>query len=254
MGNSLPDFAPADNPAASEPVFVTRLLTFLYLPVYNLWLLIFPANLSYDYSLYTIPLVDELASVENVLSFVLYTSLFITIVLYLRYISHFTGEQEKNEEYLKKITSNDSKNVRNNNSTTMLIASDHTFLCETLNLIVLGLTLLILPFLPATNLFFYVGFIVAERILYIPSIGFCLLMVTSVRLLLKYYGDKSEKIRNVLMVLLVLFASKTYHRNFSWKNEEALYRWAFLLLKPGVHWTFNCYRGIILTVFLFSKK
>jgi len=224
MGNSLPDFAPADNPAASEPVFVTRLLTFLYLPVYNLWLLIFPANLSYDYSLYTIPLVDELASVENVLSFVLYTSLFITIVLYLRYISHFTGEQEKNEEYLKKITSNDSKNVRNNNSTTMLIASDHTFLCETLNLIVLGLTLLILPFLPATNLFFYVGFIVAERILYIPSIGFCLLMVTSVRLLLKCYVDKSEKIRNVLMVLLVLFASKTYHRNFSWKNEEALYR------------------------------
>lgn len=38
----------------------------------------------------------------------------------------------------------------------------------------LALTLLVLPFVPATNLFFYVGFVVAERILYLPSVGFCL--------------------------------------------------------------------------------
>ena len=37
------------------------------------------------------------------------------------------------------------------------------------------LSLLALPFLPASNLFFYVGFVVAERVLYIPSAGFCLL-------------------------------------------------------------------------------
>lgn len=37
-----------------------------------------------------------------------------------------------------------------------------------------ALALLILPFLPATNLFFYVGFVIAERILYLPSVGFCL--------------------------------------------------------------------------------
>lgn len=38
------------------------------------------------------------------------------------------------------------------------------------------LSFLILPFLPATNLFFYVGFVVAERVLYMPSVGFCLLL------------------------------------------------------------------------------
>ena len=37
------------------------------------------------------------------------------------------------------------------------------------------LSLMALPFLPASNLFFYVGFVVAERVLYIPSAGFCLL-------------------------------------------------------------------------------
>lgn len=45
-----------------------------------------------------------------------------------------------------------------------------------LSLVLLGLALTILPFLPATNLFFYVGFVVAERVLYIPSMGFCLLV------------------------------------------------------------------------------
>lgn len=34
----------------------------------------------------------------------------------------------------------------------------------------------ILPFLPATNLFFPVGFVVAERVLYMPSMGFCMLV------------------------------------------------------------------------------
>lgn len=35
---------------------------------------------------------------------------------------------------------------------------------------------MVLPFLPASNLFFPVGFVVAERVLYIPSMGFCLLV------------------------------------------------------------------------------
>ena len=42
-------------------------------------------------------------------------------------------------------------------------------------LVALCLSLMALPFLPASNLFFYVGFVVAERVLYIPSAGFCLL-------------------------------------------------------------------------------
>lgn len=40
----------------------------------------------------------------------------------------------------------------------------------------LGLCITILPFLPASNLFFTVGFVLAERVLYIPSIGFCILV------------------------------------------------------------------------------
>lgn len=42
--------------------------------------------------------------------------------------------------------------------------------------ILISTSLLILPFLPATNVLFYVGFVVAERILYLPSVGYCLLI------------------------------------------------------------------------------
>ena len=43
-------------------------------------------------------------------------------------------------------------------------------------LFLLSLGLLVLPFIPATNLLFPVGFVVAERVLYLPSMGFCLLV------------------------------------------------------------------------------
>ncbi|VDP78658.1 unnamed protein product [Echinostoma caproni] len=41
--------------------------------------------------------------------------------------------------------------------------------------LVLALGLMVFPFLPASNLFFPVGFVVAERVLYTPSLGFSLL-------------------------------------------------------------------------------
>lgn len=41
----------------------------------------------------------------------------------------------------------------------------------------LSIALIVIPFLPAANIFYPVGFVIAERILYIPSAGFCLLVV-----------------------------------------------------------------------------
>ncbi|GIX67400.1 transmembrane and TPR repeat-containing protein 1 [Caerostris extrusa] len=47
--------------------------------------------------------------------------------------------------------------------------------------ILLYLCVLVLPFLPASNMFVTVGFVVAERVLYIPSIGFCILVTFGLR-------------------------------------------------------------------------
>ena len=37
--------------------------------------------------------------------------------------------------------------------------------------------MMVLPFIPASNLFFRVGFVVAERVLYLPSSGYIILLV-----------------------------------------------------------------------------
>ena len=49
--------------------------------------------------------------------------------------------------------------------------------------VMFSLALLIIPFLPASNLFLPVGFVVAERILYIPSMGLCILVPFGISIL-----------------------------------------------------------------------
>jgi len=49
----------------------------------------------------------------------------------------------------------------------------------------MGLALVVVPFLPASNIFFTVGFVVAERVLYLSSIGSCLITVLGFTLLSK---------------------------------------------------------------------
>jgi tetratricopeptide (TPR) repeat protein len=42
-----------------------------------------------------------------------------------------------------------------------------------------GVVLLVVPWIPASNIFIHVGFLVAERVLYIPSIGLCILLAAA---------------------------------------------------------------------------
>ena len=49
--------------------------------------------------------------------------------------------------------------------------TDHIF-----RQMVMAIAWLILPFIPAANIFFPVGFVVAERVLYLPSMGFSLIV------------------------------------------------------------------------------
>ena len=59
----------------------------------------------------------------------------------------------------------------------------------------MGLAFLVVPFLPATNVFFTVGFVVAERVLYLSSIGSCLITVLGLGFLSKKsYGKKVKKL------------------------------------------------------------
>ncbi|KAF8795853.1 Protein O-mannosyl-transferase Tmtc3 like protein [Argiope bruennichi] len=85
-----------------------------------------------------------------------------------------------------------------------------------------SLSLLVLPFLPASNLFFPVGFVVAERVLYIPSMGFCLLVAYGWNLLYKKLGKKGFMI--LLISVVIMFHSlKSVLRNNDWVSEKEIF-------------------------------
>jgi hypothetical protein len=80
-----------------------------------------------------------------------------------------------------------------------------------------------IPFLPATNLFVYVGFVVAERILYLSSVGFCLLVGLGVQMLIKQ-RQFHQMIFGSILILLLASGWRTIKRNGDWIDEEHLYR------------------------------
>ncbi|XP_022904598.2 protein O-mannosyl-transferase Tmtc3-like [Onthophagus taurus] len=87
--------------------------------------------------------------------------------------------------------------------------------------IVMSLALLILPFLPASNLFFPVGFVVAERVLYMPSMGFCLLVGYGWSVICEKKGRKLAW--TIFTVILLAHGSKTYLRNWDWESEYSIF-------------------------------
>jgi len=91
--------------------------------------------------------------------------------------------------------------------------------------IIIATSWMIIPYIPASNLFFPVGFVIAERILYIPSMGFCLLV--SLGFYKLYNQCKKSNVRNLFVAcyLILLFAHslKTITRNSDWHDELSIF-------------------------------
>lgn len=71
----------------------------------------------------------------------------------------------------------------------------------------------LVPFLPASNLFFTTGFVIAERILYLPSIGFVLLVAKGLQALLRRHAALAWLMQ---ALLLLSFGLKTFQRCYDW--------------------------------------
>ncbi|CAN7996192.1 unnamed protein product [Ixodes hexagonus] len=86
------------------------------------------------------------------------------------------------------------------------------------------LALTVVPFLPASNLFFRVGFVVAERVLYLPSLGFCALVVVGAAHLASWAPRHAKVMQLSLVALLVVFTCRSIQRSHEWRSEVDLYR------------------------------
>ncbi|XP_051801319.1 protein O-mannosyl-transferase TMTC1 isoform X2 [Acanthochromis polyacanthus] len=91
--------------------------------------------------------------------------------------------------------------------------------------VLVGMLFLVFPFIPASNLFFRVGFVVAERVLYMPSMGYCILVAHGLGRLCSVLGRFGATVLSVsMLLLLLLFSWKTVQQNNVWLSREALFR------------------------------
>ena len=256
MGSQPPEFAPSDNPAANTDQFLTRILTFLFLPVVNFWLLMCPRVLSFDWSMDTIPLIESIWDPRNLVSLLFYGVLAFTgIQLLKRVVSdgssmsdvsdlHLNGNAEasvhrgkvfddnrnrKGNQLHKRNQKSPDRTHNSSEKTNMMKefeGSVRTISTRSDKAALVAMATTIVSFIPATNLFFYVGFVIAERILYIPSVGFCLLAGIGVdRLYSQAPSNLTRKLTCLCMcVLVIVFSVKTVMRNEDWHDEESLYR------------------------------
>ncbi|XP_024085019.1 transmembrane and TPR repeat-containing protein 2-like, partial [Cimex lectularius] len=227
MGSNTPSFATSDNPTARCPSIFTRFFTFAYLPAFNGLLLLFPKWLSFDWSMDSVPRITSLFDCRNIFTILFYALLYIGVSRCIRDLRHCEEVAKKRRKCRgcghSGVYHTRACKLSNNNNypTTPCSCSTPSRVTKQSETIILSLAILVVPFLPATNLFFYVGFVVAERVLYLPSVGYCLLLGIG-------YAKLSTP-RNVLpqlalAVLLLTYSTKTYIRNMDWKDEESLYR------------------------------
>ncbi|CAG0883981.1 unnamed protein product [Darwinula stevensoni] len=88
--------------------------------------------------------------------------------------------------------------------------------------VLLSMLLMVFPYLPASNIIFPVGFVVAERVLYIPSLGFCLLVALGFEELRVKTRPKTWR-SLFLLNLLGCFTWRTLARNQDWSSRETLF-------------------------------
>ena len=165
-----------------------RQLHWAYLAAFNSWLLLCPSHLSAEYAMGTIPLIKSITDPRNALTLITLLGLLSIIILGLT--------RSRASQFWRVV---------------LFAASS-----------------LVIPFLPASNLFFPVGFVVAERVLYLPSMGFCMLVALGLWHLLMSLSHNKHALLNwfiklSLFYLLATHTAKTVVRNRAWFSSINLF-------------------------------
>lgn len=155
MGSKMPVFTKFDNPA-SFAAFPARHLTFNYLLPLNALLILYPKSLCADWTMNSIPLIQDWKDERNLQTLAFYL-VFLGLAVRAIIQLHSTS---KSESYMQKIS------------------------------LALSLSLTVIPFIPASNLLFPVGFVLAERVLYTPSVGYCCILAIGFIRIRQFFNSK----------------------------------------------------------------
>eukprot|EP00854_Cymbomonas_tetramitiformis_P002455 gene2455-3189_t len=197
-------FSSEDNPAAFEPELLTRALSYTNLYVLNALQLVWPARLCCDWN-GAVALVHSVWDPRNLGGLLLYAMLLALLMPGILSLAPPFAPAG----LISRLT---------------VDGAEH------------GVTMII-TFLPSSNIFLTVGFVIAERVLYLPSIGYCFLVSLGVHRVL---GTTNRFALNVkarslasrcrhwmvkagIGALVLASAGKTMQRGRQWKTPEDLY-------------------------------
>lgn len=83
----------------------------------------------------------------------------------------------------------------------------------------IALAFLIIPFIPSSNII-TVGFVLADRVLYIPSLGYCLLISIGMQSML---AKHPKIVETFYLMLIALFVIRSNERSIDWQNNLNLF-------------------------------
>jgi len=98
--------------------------------------------------------------------------------------------------------------------------------------IALGLTVYIIPILAVSNYFTPIPGLIADRFLFIPSLGWCIVFVFLLSWLFNFKNSSTKnewalfpkRAKYSFALLLILYSTITFSRNFDWKDDLTLFR------------------------------
>ncbi|CDW53440.1 Transmembrane and TPR repeat-containing protein 4 [Trichuris trichiura] len=187
MAWTLPHFSNGDSQALPTVNFVFRIANRMYIYLLNLWILFCPSYLCFDYSMGCI---EPIQTIKDFRLWLILVSISIFPLLAWMKKRRWSVENNMNFRHL-----------------------------------LLALSGVVIPFVPASNVFFTVGFVLAERVLYLPSLGFCwitayfaLRMKASRR-----YRSNKNLFTGLFCFTLAAFTCRCILQNNQWLDEWTLF-------------------------------
>ena len=197
---------------------VTARLTTGYLHAKYCHLLLFPLRLSPDWSFACIPYVHAWSDPRNAATAVLYAALLWVVVScrpwqvvqHVLYGPHScnhhlhemapgsasasstqTKQQQQQQQQQQQAPATEQHDTAPNTESELAVFSKPEKHQEAIWQMVIVIGLIVGPFFPAANVLFYVGTFIGERLLYLPSLGYCMLLSHGLMKLMGNQGIQS---------------------------------------------------------------
>ena len=235
-GETSPDFIEAQNPAGFAKDRFTRAFSITW--VYCLYIrdLLYPYYLSPDWSGHSIDLVTNLKDPRAM------------VVLALWYFA----AQSFWSMIVGADTNTSSKKKKRSKASSNLSNAHNSFWNETtlrqINMSVWAFTFV--PFLLSSNILVVVGLMKGDRVIYLPSFGFCLLEA----ILLSKFRKGAVAMRPaferrkeqlywggyfLLVFQMIILSGKNHERNIAWSNSLRLWEAAYAVNPRSHHTMYN---------------